>query len=80
MGSKRRIDVKNIDLEISDITVGHDFIRFNWDSRIGFGEYTIYEGINKEWYAHSECMDSQEDKAFLKELMDKFIDKIQIKG
>ena len=56
-------------------------ISIKWDSDIGFGEYTIYKSIDSdEWCAHSECMDINEDKSFITELMRLFIEKIIIKG
>ena len=50
-----------------------------WNSNIGFGEYTIYRSWDSdEWHADSEHMDNNEDKAFLKELMKLFIEKLDI--
>lgn len=50
-----------------------------WDSDIGFGEYTIYKANGSStWQADSEHMDSNNDKAFLKELLKLFVDKLDI--
>ena len=48
-----------------------------WESNIGFGEYTLYFE-NGEWHGDSECMDSTEDKWFLKKLLDNFIEKLKV--
>lgn len=56
-------------------------IRIEWDSDIGFGEYTIYrETGTDQWYADSECMDSGEDKEFLRELLKLIADNVIIKS
>lgn len=79
----RRHKVNEIHLEIidlipfsNDISVG--FV-VRWDSDIGFGEYTIYKSKNSDvWQADAETMDNNNDKAFIKELMAQFIDKLEI--
>ena len=51
-----------------------------WDSDIGFGEYTIYRQIGcDDWIADSEMMDREQDKTFIKELLRLFIEKLQIR-
>lgn len=78
-----RYNLSEIDLEINHVGVfknefGEGFW-FDWSSKIGFGEYSIYKDLEtNEWKGASEYMDTNEDKAFLKELMNKFIDKINI--
>ncbi len=59
---------------------GYDGIVISWSkSGVGFGEYTIFRKTGAdEWFADSECMDSNDDKSFIKELMDKFIDELKI--
>lgn len=50
-----------------------------WNSDIGFGEYTIYKSHNSDkWIADSECMDSNKDKDFINKLMSLFIEKLVI--
>ena len=79
----RKHNVKNINLQINDIT---PFINLNtnrtgfiieWFSNIGFGEYTLYKGENG-WYADSETIDCNEDKEFITELMRLFIEMLKI--
>lgn len=48
-----------------------------WNSDIGFGQYTIYKTPDG-FAADSECMDSNEDKDFIKELMRLFIEDLKI--
>lgn len=79
----RRIDVTAINLEAYEIEpfVNNDYKGFviRWDSDIGFGEYTIYSKKGSdEWFADSEHMDSNVDKAFITELMRVFIEKLTI--
>ena len=51
--------------------------RIEWDSDIGFGQYTIYKTPDG-FAADSEHMDSNEDKEFIKELMRLFIEDLKI--
>ena len=79
----RRYNLSEINLEINHVGVfkneSEAGLWFDWSSEIGFGEYNIYRDLKThEWKGESEYMDSNEDKAFLKELMNKFIDKINI--
>ena len=77
----RRINVNDINLSVEDVIPFTNercsgFI-IQWSSDIGFGEYTIYKPANSdEWKADSECMDSNEDKDFVKKLMSLFIEKL----
>ena len=79
----RKHKVNEIHLEIIDLipfsndrSVG--FI-VQWDSDIGFGEYTVYKFKDSYvWQADAETMDNNEDKDFIKELMRLFIEKLQI--
>ena len=79
----RRFEVNTINLEVYDI---HPFVNergsgfvIEWDSDIGFGEYTIYKRADSdEWCGDSEHMDNNTDKDFIKELMKLFIDNLNI--
>lgn len=79
---ERNHDIKNIRLQIDDfepfINENHTGFIISWSSDIGFGEYTIYKENNK-WYGDSECMDSNDDKEFVIQLMDIFIKELEIK-
>ena len=79
----RRFEVNSINLEVYDVRPfvnerGSGFV-IEWDSDIGFGEYTIYKRSDSdEWHGDSEHMDNNTDKDFIKELMKLFIDKLNI--
>jgi hypothetical protein len=79
----RRFEVDKINLNIREIDpfANNKYTGFviGWNSDIGFGEYTLYRDVkSSKWYAHSEHMDSNEDKAFLKELLKLFVDRLEI--
>lgn len=79
----RRFPVDSINLKVYDVQPfvnerGSGFV-IEWGSDIGFGEYTIYKRVDSdEWRGDSEHMDSNEDKAFIKELLKLFIEKLGI--
>lgn len=81
---QRKLNVKEIHLQVDKLTPfvneNHTGFIIEWSSDIGFGEYTIYKLKNdNNWYGDSECMDSNEDKEFISELMRLFVEKLQIK-
>ena len=49
---------------------------------IGFGEYTISQNAKDQskWAGDSEHMDSQDDKSFIRKLLESFVDKLVIEG
>jgi len=52
-----------------------------WGCNLGFGEYAFYfedRGKGIEIIADSEHMDKGENKEFLKALMEKFVEKVEI--
>ena len=59
----------------------HEGFILQWNSRIDFGEYTIFRDRNDEvilpWSADSECMDN-ENKRLLKELMRQFVESVKV--
>lgn len=80
----RKHEVNEIHLEIYDLIpfTDENYVGFiiQWDSDIGFGEYTIYRHVDsEEWIGDSEYMDNNEDKEFIKELMRLFVEKLVIK-
>jgi hypothetical protein len=44
-------------------------MRIFWSSSIGFGQYDLWKNQDEKWYGDSECMDSQDDKDFIKKLL-----------
>ena len=79
----RKNDPTKINLEITSVQPFEnnkwEGLAINWDSDIGFGTYMIYKRPEKsELYADSEHMDSNEDKAFLQELLRLLLEKVKI--
>ena len=79
----RRFEVDKINLDAYEIEpfINEKYVGFviKWDSDIGFGEYTIYKAVDSDkWQADSEHMDSNEDKAFLNELLKLFVGSLEI--
>lgn len=72
-----RVEVNGLQPFVNSEYQGFSII---WSGNIGFGEYTIYQNVDdpNKWKAESECMDSQEDKWFLKKLLENFIDQLEI--
>ena len=50
----------------------------NWDSNIGFGQLTFIQKENGSIDCESETMCDNEDKLFIKYVLDKFIEKLNI--
>ena len=67
----RRHDVSSIDLKVIEVEFFSYGVYIAWESDIGLGVYTIYtiEDNNSKLVGESECMDSNEDKDFLKLLL-----------
>ena len=70
-------------LQIDDITIhsfdGNVHIVIDWSANVGFGQYTVnYNAKTKKWIGLSECMDRGEDKDFLRTLLGKFADIVEI--
>ena len=68
-----------VDAVIPFVNDKYTGICIKWFGNIGFGEYNLYK-INEEdgWHGDSEYMDSNDDKWFLKMLMEQFIERIDI--
>ena len=87
---KRKYDTSKINLCIDHWKpfVNDTFMGFwiEWSSDIGFGEYTIFKPVHPKskedniWMGASEYMDTNEDKAFLKELMKLLVEDIEVVG
>lgn len=77
------LDRDKVDIEVTEAEpyVNKRFrgLRFEWEGNIGFGEYTLYQNTaDNKWYADSECMDTTDDKWFLKKLLEDFISRIEV--
>lgn len=59
----------------------YEGIEIKWDSNRGFGTYFIYRAKGtSNWIADSEHMDSNENKNFLRMLLQKFADEVEVVG
>jgi hypothetical protein len=74
----RKHDVDKINLQIDDLEFFNNGFKILWFSDISFGEYTIINE-NGKILGFSECMDSQDDKVFIKKLFELLTDKLIIK-
>ena len=54
-------------------------IILQWAGNIGYGELVIYKE-NDGWKADTECMCSNNDKEFIKEVLNKWIESIEVVG
>lgn len=57
----------------------YEGVEIKWDSNQGFGTYTLYRVKgSSNWIADSEHMDSNENKNFLRKLLQKFADEVEV--
>lgn len=77
--NREECNVEVVDIEPFDNDEYKGF-KIVWSGNVGFGEYSIYQGKDDAgiWRADSECMDSPDDKWFIKKLMDNFIEQLQV--
>lgn len=77
--------MKITDLSVNDVhcfeNVGHEEIVLSWSANIGFGELTLRREIGSDkWKADTECMCKGEDKEFIRMVLDKWVDGIEVEG
>lgn len=56
-------------------------IRIEWSANIGWGQCDIFrakEDDADKWQAHTESMSTNEDKVFLKMLLDRLADMVEV--
>jgi hypothetical protein len=74
----RKNNVDEINLQIKNIiTHNGGGIRIEWTSDLGFGQYDIQTREGKI-IGHSEAMDNQDDKDFLRKLLELLADKTEV--
>ena len=78
------MDINKIDLKIDDVTFKQSesnrvdgTMVINWSSSIGFGELTVIKKGNT-LSASTESIDCNDDKEFIRKLMNLLVDKINI--
>lgn len=54
-------------------------LSISWSSNIGFGELTLYKRHDdSKWKAHTECMCKGEDKEFIRMVLNKWVDEMEV--
>lgn len=59
----------------------YEGFKLDWDSTIGFGQMTFYKDKNNleaNWCVDTECMSDNNDKEFIKLVLDKFIESLNV--
>lgn len=78
MNNKINLKIDNFYPFVNEQFMG---ITIEWSSNIGFGQYTIYKPTDSDkWAADSEGMDDNQDKEFIKSLMELFIKELDIEN
>jgi len=80
-----KLEIKDLSIEgvipyDNEIASG---ICIEWCANIGWGQCHIYRlktDIHNEWQCDTECMSSNEDRTFLKMLLDKLADMVEVTG
>lgn len=56
-------------------------IIISWSANIGYGELTLYRGNeDNKWQADTECMCKGDDKEFIRMVLNKLVDGMEVKG
>ena len=76
----REVVIDDVEFEFYGNTDGIDLIILVWSGNIGFGEYSLYKEKDGQWRGDSECMDRGEDKEFIRLLLDKFVEGLEIES
>ena len=50
----------------------------SWSANIGFGELTLYREEDNKWKAYTECMCNNEDKEFIRMVLNKWVDEMEV--
>lgn len=79
MKSRSGVEIEIYDVELSSVyeVEGNKIFVLSWHSNIGFGEMTFIK--NKDQYeVETETMSTNENKEFIKLVLDKFIEKLNV--
>lgn len=68
------IEIYDVDLSYAD----EECLCFTWNSNIGWGELQLSKDKNDNWIADTESMCNNEDKDFIKQIFDKWLDRIEV--
>ena len=84
----REVEIDEVEVEVFQNRAGVDCNKdydervmiLSWSGNIGFGEYTLYTDREGKWHGDSETMDRGEDKEFIRLLLDKFVEGLEIEN
>ena len=77
---------KDYGLEINEVWIAKNdlcpngCIGIDWSGNIGFGQWVAELGDDGKLHANTECMDSNDDKLFTKQLLEALLKEIVIEG
>lgn len=77
-------------MDIKDITINEveafsndnrSGVIISWSANIGWGELSFYkDNSDGKWIADTECMSNNENKEFIRMILNKWIDDIEVSG
>lgn len=73
--------IENLTVRNVEVFTNHKYegIVFEWSANIGFGELTLYKEVGtNEWKAETEYMCKDDDKDFLKMILNEWVNKIKV--
>lgn len=76
-GKEIIIEDVTLDYTFDNIEKGYKGFCLNWTGNIGFGQMTFLKK-NGKLQVETECMSNNEDKEFIKLVLDKFIEKLNV--
>lgn len=72
------LQIDKVDCFKSEQTSG---LVISWSANIGFGELTLYKQNDEDkWKADTECLCNNEDKDFMRMVLNKWIDDMEVAG
>ena len=75
--SGKEIIINDVEIDSSFKNEKYEGFTLNWDSTIGWGQMIFLKEDGKI-KVETECMSSNEDKEFIKLVLDKFIEKLDV--
>lgn len=59
----------------------YEGFKLAWDSNIGFGEMLFSKKVNDKdatWEVQTECMSTNDDKEFIRLVLDRFVEELDV--
>lgn len=76
--SGKEIIINDVEIDCCFKNEKYEGFRFNWDSNIGFGQMTFLKNEDGTIDVETETMSDNNDKEFIKLVLDKFIEKLNV--